>query len=158
MAAIFLTSKDNSSHSNRCETFKFGTSFWEAGIRQQIYNSSTFLTKILSVKRFFINDHGNPIAAIIVNLNFFSYNQLAESTVSITTDNCLFLYPCFSIQLFIAYWKWINCNRSCWCAWWILISTSGTTDASNSSIVSILLKKHRYVKRAWAILNASVYP
>ena len=31
------------------------------------------MKKILSVKSFFRNDHGNPIAAIIVNLNFFSY-------------------------------------------------------------------------------------
>ena len=92
LASIFLTSKDNSSHSNRCETFKFETLFWQAGIRQEIYTPSSFLKKILSVKRFFINDHGNHIAVITVNLNFFSYKlAFCESTVGITVENCLFL-------------------------------------------------------------------
>ena len=60
--------------------------------------------KILSVKRFFINDHGNPIAAIIVNLNFFSYKlAFCELTVGITIENSisldLHLYPLIHCQL-----------------------------------------------------------
>ena len=50
------------------------------------------MKKILSVRSFFSNDHGNPIAAIIVNLNFFSYKlPFCESTIGITIENCLFL-------------------------------------------------------------------
>ena len=54
LVAIFLTSKDNSSHSNRCETFKFETLFWQAEIRQEIYNPVVFwrrscLSKVFSL-------------------------------------------------------------------------------------------------------------